>query len=121
VVSLAYPQIAKLISERKTRKKNGTDHFAVCKYVLCGPELRRVENGFVAIRGCRITDHGVLSSEVLAKYGHCPRVDCGELTLMPGLIDAHNHGTLDGHDWIAGAYVRAPGGHAGGRGGKCAP
>jgi imidazolonepropionase-like amidohydrolase len=78
------------------------------KYVLCGPELRRVENGFVAIRGCRITDHGVLSSEVLAKYGHCPRVDCGELTLMPGLIDAHNHGTLDGHRLDRGARMCAP-------------
>jgi len=78
------------------------------KYVLCGPELRRMEDGFVAIQGGMIMDCGMLSSEVLARYSHSTCLDCGELTLMPGLIDAHNHGTLNGHRLDRGVRMCAP-------------
>lgn len=66
-----------------------------------GVGTSRVENGFVLVDGERIAAVGCwaeLSDSTLpgGSLGAIPVVDCGDATLLPGLINSHVHLTLSG-------------------------
>ena len=42
------------------------------------------------------------SDQVLAKYAHATRVDCGGMVITPGLVDSHTHAVFGG--WRAAEY-----------------
>jgi predicted amidohydrolase YtcJ len=58
--------------------------------VLSGPELRRVENGAVLIRGGRVAWVGP-ASEMPGTSAGAEVIDATGATVLPGLVDAHAH------------------------------
>lgn len=63
--------------------------------VLTGPDLENLDNGAVVVDQDRIAWVGP-ESEVPRDYDSVEVLDLGELTLLPGLIDAHVHLGFDG-------------------------
>lgn len=63
--------------------------------VLTGPDLESLENGAVVVDQDRIAWVGP-ESELPRDYDGVEVLDLGELTLLPGLIDAHVHLGFDG-------------------------
>ena len=57
--------------------------------VLAGPELESVENGAILVADARIV--GVGADTRNAAPDGCNVIDLGDVTLMPGMIDAHMH------------------------------
>ncbi|WP_261166577.1 amidohydrolase family protein [Microbacterium sp. Marseille-Q6965] len=63
--------------------------------VLAGPDLETLERGAVVVDDDRIAWVGP-ESEIPREYDGVEALDLGELTLLPGLIDAHVHLGFDG-------------------------
>ncbi|QBR73016.1 amidohydrolase family protein [Microbacterium sediminis] len=63
--------------------------------VLTGPDLETLERGAVVVEGDRIAWVGP-EADLPREYDGVEALDLGELTLLPGLIDAHVHLGFDG-------------------------
>lgn len=66
------------------------------KYVL-DANLQPIDGGFVHVEGTRIAEVGKGK-----KVGHREPIDCGDVLLIPGLVNAHTHLELGG---LAGAVA----------------
>lgn len=63
--------------------------------VLVGEDLTPMDKGAVLVKDGKIVE--ITSQEAVAQYGNdqLERLDLGDVTLMPGMIECHNHLALD--------------------------
>lgn len=71
------------------------DRILYSNRILVGEELLVLENGCLIIKDekiHRITTRDQIDSEVMSQY---EVIDLGDMTLMPGMIECHNHLAMD--------------------------
>ena len=66
--------------------------FVKAKHILVGRNLETLDQAALVIEGGKVTWIGLQSEAEAQNLGvECETLNCGEATLMPGLIDAHMH------------------------------